>query len=58
LLVDELQHIPRLRDMRKIDLGLDTFFATVRASRFRGRLRLAGRFLKMSTYFFCFVLFQ
>lgn len=58
LLRNRFQHIARTRDMRKINLGLDFFFA---AQRPRGARRRRVRFRRpadVGPYFFCFVLLE
>jgi len=59
LLSDGIEHIARLGDVRKVDLGLDYFFAfgTVRLGRL-GRSRRFPTWTKMSPDFRCLVLLQ
>jgi hypothetical protein len=58
LLRNCLKHISGAGDVRKVDLGLDFFFAAGWSCRFRGRwLRLCGS-AEVAPHFFRFVLFQ
>jgi len=59
LLADGIQNIARLGNMRKVDLGLDYFFAL--GAGWPGGLGRSRRFptwAKMSPYFSCLVLLQ
>src|SRR5262249_36068050 len=58
LSMDEFQHIARLGDMGKIDLGLDSILGGRRPRGLGGTLRLGNSGLEMSPHFFSFVVFE
>ena len=56
--MDEFQHIARLGDMGKIDLGLDSIFGGRRPRGLGGTLRLGSGGLEISPHCFGFVVFE